>query len=395
MSEIDHLAKRLQPHYSRFDVANRLLFTGHSHQAWPDVAREGQLEYFDVCAREVDKKWGVAAEKTEILRDYLRTYYDDPDGFYCREVSTHFLMVSLMSSFDLKNKPKIITTDAEFHSMHRQLRRLEEEGLEVVLVPIDPDEQFATRIINEIDVRTSAIMLSRVYFQSCLINTHLSEIAAAARVQGIPVIIDDYHGTNVVPLSLREADLEDCFILIGGYKYLQWGEANCFLRFPKNCDYRPAITGWFASFSTLEHPRTDAPVQYDHSDQRFASATYDPSSQFRAAKVVQFFDEQGLTPKILRSQYEAQVGTLRSLFLEQDFDPKHIQLTHNEPLSRNGGFLSLTSPKAREIKADLMDRNIFTDARNEILRLGPAPYTTTSQIEEMIGELKESVEKIL
>ena len=111
--------------------------------------------------------------------------------------------------------------------------------------------------------------------------------------------------------------------------------------------------------------------------------------------MVQFFDEQGLTPKILRSQYEAQVGTLRSLFLEQDFDPKHIQLTHNEPLSRNGGFLSLTSPKAREIKADLMDRNIFTDARNEILRLGPAPYTTTSQIEEMIGELKESVEKIL
>lgn len=86
---------------------------------------------------------------------------------------------------------------------------------------------------------------------------------------------------------------------------------------------------------------------------------------------------------------------LRSLFLEQDFDPAQIRLTHNEPLSRNGGFLSLTSPKAREIKADLMERNIFTDARNEILRLGPAPYTTTAQIEEMIGELKASVQKFL
>ncbi|MGB0347301.1 MAG: hypothetical protein ACPGGA_07435, partial [Balneolaceae bacterium] len=211
----------------------------------------------------------------------------------------------------------------------------------------------------------------------------------------IPVIIDDYHGTNVVPLSIREAGLEDCFIMIGGYKYLQWGEANCFLRFPKDCELRPVITGWFASFSTLEHPRNNAPIAYDHSDQRFASATYDPSSQFRAAKVVEFFEQQGLTPHVLRNQYEAQVGMLRSLFLEMDFDPKKIKLKHNEPLSKNGGFVSLTSPKARELRADLLSRNVFTDARNEILRFGPAPYTTEAQISDVMGELKKSVENIL
>ncbi len=395
MSEIDQLANRLAPHYSAFNVSERLLFTGHSHQAWPDVAREGQTEYFDVCARDVDKKWDKAFEKTEILRNYLRDYYDDPDGLYCREESTHFLMVSLLSSFDLKSKPKIITTDGEFHSMFRQLRRLEEEGLQVVSVPTTPDDDFAQRIIEEIDVNTSAIMLSRVYFETSLINSHLSEIAAAARVQGIPVIIDDYHGTNVVPLSIKEEGLEDCFILIGGYKYLQWGEANCFLRFPKDCELRPVITGWFASFSTLDHPRNNDPVQYDSSDQRFASATYDPSSQFRAAKVVEFFKEQGLTPQVLRNQYESQVGMLRSLFLEKDFDPEHIQLTHNEPLSSNGGFLSLTSPYARDLRADLLSRGIYTDARNQILRFGPAPYTTEAQIRAAIEELNISLKNIL
>ena len=393
MSEIDLLANKLIPHYSHFRVSERLLFTGHSHQAWPDVARDGQTEYYDVCADQVDKKWEKSFEKTEILRNYLRDYYDDPNGFYCREESTHFLMVSLLSSFDLKNKPKIITTDGEFHSMHRQLKRMEEDGLEVVSLATDPDEKFGQRVIEQIDNKTSAIMLSRVYFQTSLVNTHLSDIAAAARVHGIPVIIDDYHGTNVVPLSLKDEGLEDCFILIGGYKYLQWGEANCFLRFPKDCELRPVITGWFASFSTLEHPRTNEPIQYDHSDQRFASATYDPSSQFRAAKVVEFFKEQGLTPEVLRAQYVAQVELLRSLFLEKDFNPDVIKLTHNEPLSRNGGFLSLTSPKARKLRADLLARNIFTDARNEILRLGPAPYTTTAQIEEMIEELNKSVSK--
>ncbi|HET8866282.1 MAG TPA: hypothetical protein VFM80_11345 [Gracilimonas sp.] len=391
MSDIDFLAHKLRPHYTHFDVANRLLFTGHSHQAWPDVAREGQTEYFDVCARDVDNKWETAFEKTEILRNYLRDFYDDPDGFYCREESTHVLFVSWMSSLDLKNKPKIISTDGEFHSLFRQLHRLEEEGLEFVRVPVQPDESFAERIIGELDDQTSAVMLSRVYFETSLINTHLTEIAAAARAKGIPVMIDDYHGTNVVPLSIREARLEDCFILIGGYKYLQWGEANCFLRFPRDCDYRPAITGWFASFSTLDKPRSNDPVEYDHDNQRFASGTYDPSSQFRAAKVVEFFQEHGLSANILREQYLAQVGLLRKIFEEKNFDPSVISLTHKEPLERNGGFLSLTSPKAREIRAQLMENGVFTDARGQILRFGPAPYITSSQIEQAMDELERVV----
>lgn len=391
MSDIDFLANKLAPHYSRFQVSERLLFTGHSHQAWPDVAREGQIEYFDVCARDVDNKWEAAFEKTDILRNYLRDFYDDPDGFYCREESTHVLFVSWMSSLDLKNKPKIISTDGEFHSLFRQLHRLEEEGLEFIQVPVNPDDTFAERIISEMDDRTSAVMLSRVYFETSLINTHLTEIAAAARKQGIPVLIDDYHGTNVVPLSIRDAGLEDCFILIGGYKYLQWGEANCFLRFPKDCEYRPAITGWFASFSTLDKPRTDDPVEYDHDNQRFASGTYDPSSQFRAAKVVEFFREQGLTPEVLRNQYKAQVDLLREQFLSRNFDPSLIRLTHEEPLERNGGFLSLTSSHARDIRAQLMEDGVFTDARGEILRFGPAPYITTSQIEQAMDKLEKVV----
>ncbi|MFA5668487.1 MAG: hypothetical protein WC967_04530 [Balneolaceae bacterium] len=394
MTDIDQLAHSLIPHYSHFRVSERLLFTGHSHQAWPDVALEGQKEYFYDSAKLVDKKWGKAEVKTEILRNYLREYYDDPDGLYCREENTHFLFVSWLSSLDLKNKPKIISTDGEFHSIYRQLHRLTEEGLEVAWVPTNPDESFANRIIAEMDERTSAIMLSRVYFETSLVNTHLTEIAKAARAKGIPVLIDDYHGTNVVPLSIREAGLEDCYFLIGGYKYLQWGEANCFLRFPKHCELRPAITGWFASFSTLENPRTSALTHYDNSDQRFASGTYDPSSQYRAAKVVEFYKQHNLTSEVLRSQYQQKVGLLKEYFLNLDLASERIKLTHNRPLQFNGGFLSLTSPQAQEIRARLLEMDIYTDARGEILRFGPAPYTTTQQIEEVMIALKQVMSQL-
>jgi len=269
MDSIDHLAEQLGPHYSHFDVQNRLLFTGHSHQAWPDIALEGLKESFTVPAKQVDNKWDTAFQKTEVLRNYLRNFYDDPDGMYCLAENTHLLLVAWLSSFDLQNNPKIITTDAEFHSMYRQLHRLEEEGLQVI--SLDP---FADNFVQNIDIAidndVSAIMLSRVYFESGIINQQISEIAQLARSHSIPLLIDDYHGTNVVPLSIQEEYLDDCYVLIGGYKYLQWGEGNCFLRYPKNCNLRPAITGWFASFSSLDEPRTDEPVTYDDENQRFA-----------------------------------------------------------------------------------------------------------------------------
>ena len=395
MHDFDALAKRLQPYYSNFNVANRLLFTGHSHQAWPDVAFEGVNEYMETTAHDVDTKWEKAFSKTDILRDYLRDYYDDPHGKYCREQNTHILLVSWLSSLNLKKKPEILTTDGEFHSMYRQLRRLEEEGMTVKRLPHHDDEELALQIEESISSQTAAVMLSRVYFESAKINTKLKEIAETCRNHNVPLLIDDYHGTNVVPLSIQKEELEDCFLLIGGYKYLQWGEANCFLRFPEDCELRPVVTGWFASFSSLTKPRSPGLVEFDNNDQRFATGTYDPVSQFRAAKVVKFFREQQLSPDLLRKQYSEQVGYLRELFLSRNFDPELIRPTIGYKATEKGGFLSLTSSYAQNLRKELIEQGIFTDARSNILRVGPAPYTTKSQCEAVIEAIGAALKKNL
>ena len=41
----------LRSHYTAFVRPDRVLLTGHSHQAWPDVARAALLECFDDCPR--------------------------------------------------------------------------------------------------------------------------------------------------------------------------------------------------------------------------------------------------------------------------------------------------------------------------------------------------------
>lgn len=394
MQEFDPLAKSLQPHYSHFNVSGRLLFTGHSHQAWPDAAFEGIQEYMRTVSVQVDKKWNIAFAKTEILRNYLRNYYDDPRGKYCREQNTHILLVSWLSSLDLKKRPKILTTTGEFHSMHRQLRRLQEHGLDVVYLPYENDQKLLDSIRKELDDKTSAVMLSRVYFETAEVNTKLPEIAQLTKEAGVPLLIDDYHGTNVVPLSLSKYKMEHVYLLVGGYKYLQWGEGNCFLRYPPGCELRPVVTGWFSAFEQLDQPRDNKSVQFDSGDQKFATATYDPISQFRAASVTRFFQSRGLTPEILHKQYTSQLVYLRSLFDDSNRPESGIEHANTRPVEETGGFLSLKSPRARTLRDMLLKKNIFTDARGQIIRIGPAPYTISAQCEKVIRELFRCLEEI-
>ena len=67
-----HARTRSRPHYARFRVGERLLLTGHSHQAWPDVALEGVVEAFDDAARRVDEKWERAFAKADARARRLR-----------------------------------------------------------------------------------------------------------------------------------------------------------------------------------------------------------------------------------------------------------------------------------------------------------------------------------
>jgi kynureninase len=84
---LDGLARSpnaLAPHYSRFRVADRLLLTGHSHQAWPDVARGAQLEAYDDAAQAVDGKWDRAFARADDVRTGFRHLLSDPGGDIAR-----------------------------------------------------------------------------------------------------------------------------------------------------------------------------------------------------------------------------------------------------------------------------------------------------------------------
>ena len=378
-------ASDLAEHYSRFRVSERLLLTGHSHQAWPDVAFEAQQRVWLDAARHVDRKWDLAELKAERYREAVATLLDDQAGFVALGQNTHELVTRVLSALPLAARPRLVTTSGEFHTIRRQLDRLSEESVEVVKVSAPPASTLAERLISEVDDRTAAVLVSCVLFQNAHIVPGLGGVLEACERVGAELLVDAYHSTNVAPLSLPAEGLDGAFIVGGGYKYMQMGEGNCWLRFPRDCRLRPVLTGWFSEFATLaddkvasERSDGESRVAYSDGPTRFAGATYDPTSHYRAAAVLDFFTEQDLTQDRLRACSQHQIGLLVNEFDALDLDPSVVDRDRSVPLESLGGFLALTSRESPRIKDALAERGVHVDHRGNVLRVGPAPYLTVS-----------------
>jgi kynureninase len=382
------LSQELASHYTRFRVGERLRLTGHSHQAWPDVAFEGQIEAWNDAAELADEKWERAAEKADRVRHGFARLLGALPAEVALAENTHELVVRFLSALPLRQRPRLITTDGEFHSIRRQLDRLAEDPhFELVKVGVDPLDTLAERLATRVDLRTAAVLVSSVLFGNAAIVPGLRVVLAACRRAGAELLVDAYHHLNVVPFSLESEGLREAFVTGGGYKYCQLGEGNCFLRVPPHArEYRPAITGWFGEFTRLTE-RADGRVTYAEGPDRWAGSTYDPVSHYRAARVFDFFDRELLTPDRLRDLSRRQIGLLAERFDALDLDPAVIARDSSLPLERVAGFLALKSPRAGALCMQLRERGVLADFRGEVLRLGPAPYLRDDQLVRAVEEL--------
>lgn len=380
----------LAPHYSRFRVAERLLLTGHSHQAWPDAAFEGQQQAWLEAAEYVDRKWERAAERADRVSDGWRRLLGEPAADLAFGQNTHELIVRWLSALPLTERPRLVTTDGEFHTIRRQMDRLREAGLDVAAVSSRPAETLAERLADAVDDRTAAVLVSSVLFETSEIVPGLDRVAQACDHAGAELLVDAYHHLNVVPFDIRAMGLERAFVVGGGYKYCQLGEGNAFLRVPPGCTLRPVITGWYAEFHTIAERHSDGRVAFGEGAARFAGATYDPTAHYRAAAVFAFHEAAGCSVERLRALSLHQAAVLVERIAAADFDPRRLAL---EPLApeRRAGFVALTAADAPDLARRLNERGVWCDARGTRLRLGPAPYVTDDQLRAAVDHLADVV----
>src|SRR5258706_2118905 len=237
-------------------------------QAWRDAAAR------------VDDKWELALAQTERVHRGFAKLLDDDRGDYALGASTHDLIVRLLSALPLSTRRRLVTTDGEFHTVRRQLDRLGEEGIDVVKVPHAPAASVTERLVQAIDDRTAAAIVSAVFYANAHIVSGLGLVMRRCQEVGAELLVDAYHALNVIPFTISSEGLDDAFIVGGGYKYCQLGEGNCFLRVPPGSTLRPVTTGWFAEFDALSTPDAEGRVSYAAGGSRFAGATYGATSHY-------------------------------------------------------------------------------------------------------------------
>jgi selenocysteine lyase/cysteine desulfurase len=371
--------KVLRPHYSQFLAPGRVLLSGHSHQAWPDVAREGVLRSHDDAAKLADDKWAAAFEAADAVRAYVGRLIGAQPRELALGSNTHELVARFLSAIDLKQRPHLVTTRGEFHSITRQLRRLG-ELVEVTWVDPMPVETLAGRLAAAIGPKTAAVLTSTVLFETSTVVPGLPALVSAARAKGAEVLLDAYHAFSTLPFTLASLGAADAFLVGGGYKYAQWGEGNCFMRVPPR-PFRPVFTGWFAGFSDLA-AKTEGVTYAAHGAESFAGSTYDPVSHYRARAVIGFFEQMGMTVEALREvslrQTQRLIDGLEGLAIA----------TPREPAAR-GGFVAVRSATAGEWVKALHAQGIVADSRGELLRLGPAPYVLDEELDRGVAAVRK------
>lgn len=387
-----------KPLYSRFLKGHegRLHFAAHSHHFWPDVSREGHMQYWDDCALKSDEKWSrifgeIIPEAQKTIASMLNLKSPQQIVF---APNTHELLYRILSLFIGQEEISVVTTSSEFHSWRRQLMRLEEEGVKVEIVSTDQlfsdKNSFMLDLKDKLLSEPDVFFISQVFFDSglALTNEDLLELYEA-KSENTLMVVDGYHAFAALPVDLSKLEGK-IFYLAGGYKYAQAGEGVGFMLVPKG-DWRPVNTGWFAEMGSLSMP-AGKQVGYAPDASAFLGATQDYSGVYRFNFVWNLFRSRNLDVISIHERIQG----LQTKFIEglpASFISKHnLRPIYRTELSWHGHFLTYQAPDAEsalKLQEKLLKANIIVDCRGPRVRFGFGMYHDLIDVIELCRRLEE------
>ncbi len=374
-------------HFSRFAAAapGRLHFAAHSHHPWPDASFDGHQQAWAEAARLADLKWDqVFGDIVPRAQAHIARQLALPDpATIAFAPSTHELLMRLLSC--LPQPVRVLTTDGEFHSFSRQMKRLEEDGsARVTRVPVEPYGDFAQRFAQAAARGGFDLAyFSQVFYNTGFRVTDLHPLVAAVTDERALVVVDGYHGFMAVPTDLS-ALAARAFYIAGGYKYAMAGEGACFMHCPPGYAPRPRDTGWFASFGTLTQAQTGA-VPYAEGGGRFLGATFDPTALYRMVAVQDWLHSIGAGVTAIR----AHVKGLQQRFL--DLRQSSGALPGAELLppacTARGNFLVFRDRNAPQVHDRLLTAGVLVDCRDDRLRIGFGMHQDAADVDEFFRRI--------
>jgi selenocysteine lyase/cysteine desulfurase len=283
-------------------------------------------------------------------------------------------LASLASCLDFSGaRNEIVISRNEFPTDQLVWQAAARRGGRVVWVEGREAPDFAAAMTN----KTAVAEASRVsYLDGLMMDAH--GFVEAAQAAGAFSIIDDFHGSGVVPLDVH--DLGCDALVCGPYKYLLGtaGIAFVYVRHGLIASLEPSITGWFAQrdFFAFDGTRLDPP----DTAQRLALGTPSGLSVFVAAAGLEIIHEVGVERIRQRSLELTQYTIERAAT---------AGLTVRTPsqAARRGALVAIEVPDSKEVLSKLLAQRIIVDERHGALRVCPGFYSSEDDIDALFEGL--------
>jgi selenocysteine lyase/cysteine desulfurase len=284
-------------------------------------------------------------------------------------VSNALSTIASCLSFDDRNE--IVVSRDEFPTDCIVWLAQERRGAKVVWVDGKDVAAYASAITD----RTAVVSASRVSY----LDGHLLDPYALGEAVGDAFyVLDDFHGSGVVPLRVHDTSAHA--MACGALKYLLGGPGIAFLyvRADVTPTLHPTATGWFSQddFFAFDNSKIDPAPDA----QRFASGTPAPAAIYAAAAGLDVICEVGV------ERIRERTLELTQYMIDVADDAGFVVRTPREP-ERRGAVVAFEVPDSKHVLEQLLARDVVVDERHGALRVCPHFFSSEDDIDALIAIL--------
>jgi kynureninase len=302
------------------------------------------------------------------------------------EISLHqnvtITQAVISSCFDFsKPRNKVVLVDLEFPSIVYFYMEQRRRGARIEMIKSEDGIHIPLeRVLEAIDETTLLVPISYVLFRSATIIDAKAIIERAHKV-GAHVILDCFQAAGTVPVNVRE--LKTDFAVGGVLKWLCGGPgvAYLYVRPDLRAKFSPSLTGWLAhqrpfNFEIGEiDPREDS--------YRFLNGTPQIPALYACQPGLEIIHKVGVDR--IREKSVRQTERLIAGALQRGW-----RVNSPRDSVERGGTVSVDCPHAKEVKNELIARNVMVDYRPGAgVRLSPHFYNRDEEIDFALAQIEE------
>ena len=285
------------------------------------------------------------------------------------------------STMDWANRPRILTTAAEFPSLAHVWLAQRARGAQPTFVPDHaaggPADGYLSTLEDQ-GGRVRLVSVPLVTYQNG-VRLPVAEVAAAAHAAGARVFVDAYQGVGVLPVDV---DALGCDYLVAGtLKYLLGlpGLAFLYARAPHAGDLPPQLTGWFGRVEPFAFdPRQ---LDFPAGARRFETGTPAVPAAYAANAGLGLIG--GLDLNAVHQHVTSLIRRATDLLTEQG---ERLRLPADP--GAGGAHLALLDAEPQALAGWLAEHGVAVAPRGDVVRLSFHYYSNADDVDLACQEIR-------